>query len=145
MDTYSCTSLIKAYGMQKAVDKAVGVLRMMEQLGIPADLTTYNTLLNACEKAGAIDLAANLFHTELPQRRLRPDLFTYSVMVNMYGKRKMLPRAVELFEEMLSKGLKPDLSAYTTMIKVRVDSPPWVSHRLSSAVCTCDGHLTWWH
>lgn len=119
MDAHSCTSLIKAYGMKNQLDKALGVVRMMQELGIRADIVTYNTLLNACEKSGAVDQAEQIFQRELKAQRLTPDLFTYSVMMNLYGKRRRLADAAALFEEMVSKGFRPELPAYTTMIKVR--------------------------
>ena len=137
-DTYCCTSLIKAYGMKGEAEKALDVVRMMIELGLRPDLVTYNTLIDACEKNGRLEEATRIFRQELPEQGLKPDIFTYTVMLNMHGKRGKFAEALGYFEEAIRVGLRPELPAFTAIIKVRIYSTTNGPHVYLSADFTND-------
>lgn len=119
-DAHCCSSLIKAYGMKKQADKALEVVRMMLELGVAPDLVTLNAAMDACEKGKRPEEVLRLFREEVPRHGLVPDIFSYTVLVNMYGKRGELAEALALFEEAVACGLEPELPAYTAIIKAAV-------------------------
>lgn len=119
-DAHCCTSLIKAYGMKRQAGKALEVVRMMLELGVDPDLVTYNTLMDACEKGRKHEEALRIFREELPTRGLSPDIFSYTVLINLHGKRGELTEALSLFDEAVQRGLRPELPAYTAVVKAAV-------------------------
>jgi pentatricopeptide repeat protein len=105
--------------MKKEAAKAMDVVRMMRELGMHPDTVTYNALLNACEKGGRNKDVLRIFYEEMPTRGLRPDIQSYTTVVNMHGKRGELELALRVFDEAVERGVNPELPAYTAVIKVR--------------------------
>jgi pentatricopeptide repeat protein len=112
--------------MAKQADKALEVVRMMQELGIRPDIVTYNALLDACEKNDRLEDAQRIMEEEIPRQGLVPNVITFTTMINLYGKRKMLVQALALYQDAIKMGLKPELKAYTAVIKVRYHERTWL-------------------
>ncbi|XP_039125886.1 protein THYLAKOID ASSEMBLY 8-like, chloroplastic isoform X1 [Dioscorea cayenensis subsp. rotundata] len=62
------------------------------------------------------DLALQVFGFIRTEVWYKPDLSLYSDMIMMFGKKKMIETAEQLFSEIEKEGIKPDTRAYTEMI-----------------------------
>ena len=49
--------------------------------------------------------------------RRRPDNWSYTAMINIYGSGGKAERALELFEEMLESGVEPNVMSCTCLIQ----------------------------
>jgi len=117
-DETLCTVLIKAYGRNKQADKALDVLRMMEEANLRPDITSMNTAMAVCGWRNRLDDARRLFYQELPRLGLSPDLVTYNIFLNIHARRGLWPEALSTFEQMKASKIKPDVVSYTGMVKV---------------------------
>lgn len=111
--------LIKAYGRNRQVDKAMDVLRMMEEANIRPDLTTMNTAMAVCGWRDRVDTMEKLFFEELPRLALRPNRVTFNILLNIYGRRGKWTEALSMLDQMKSMKIKPDVVTYTALITVR--------------------------
>ena len=65
------------------------------------DFVLYNTLLSMCVDLGEVE---QLFEDmKKTKDRGRPDNWSYTMMINIYGRGGKEERALELFEEMLGE------------------------------------------
>lgn len=71
--------------------------------GFTTKLALANSLLNFYAKTGAIKIAANLFK-EMPSK----DVISWSTMVACYANNGAGNKALDLFSEMIDKGLEPN-------------------------------------
>ncbi|OAY68857.1 Pentatricopeptide repeat-containing protein, chloroplastic, partial [Ananas comosus] len=76
----------------------------MQNLGVAADLTSYNILLKACCNARRVDLAQNIYrdmkHLAL-NGALKLNVYTYSTMIKVFAEAKMWQMALSIKDDML--------------------------------------------
>ncbi|URD80744.1 PPR repeat [Musa troglodytarum] len=112
------TSLIKIYGKARWSRDALELWERMKSKGWPVDFILYNTLLSMCADLGLEDEAEKLFEDmRRPDRYARPDSWSYTAMINIYGSGGKPDRAVKMFEEMLEKGVEPNVMSCTCLIR----------------------------
>ncbi|KAE8099510.1 hypothetical protein FH972_017487 [Carpinus fangiana] len=91
----------------------------MQNLGVMADLASYNILLKACCLAGRVDLAQDIYrevqHLEL-SGMLKLDVFTYSTIVKVFADAKLWQMALHIKDDMLSAGVTPNTVAWASLI-----------------------------
>ncbi|KAK3211109.1 hypothetical protein Dsin_015815, partial [Dipteronia sinensis] len=66
-------------------------------------------------KIGNLEEAKQLFEG-MEKRGVRPNIVTYNVLIDVYGKKRKLEEAKLLFKEMKNIGVRPDTIAYNTLI-----------------------------
>ncbi|GKV30121.1 hypothetical protein SLEP1_g38977 [Rubroshorea leprosula] len=95
------------------------VFKNMQNLGITADMASYNILLKACCLAGRVDLAQEVFnevkHLE-SAGVVRLDIFTYSTIIKAFADAKMWQMALHIKEDMLSAGVIPNTVTWSALI-----------------------------
>lgn len=96
-------------------DKAVKVFLSMHEHGCPQDLNSFNTILDVLCKSNRVEKAYNLF--KVCKGRFKVDSVSYNIIANGWCLIKRTPKALEMFEEMLKKGLNPNLATYNIMLK----------------------------
>eukprot|EP01018_Ginkgo_biloba_P007317 Gb_00862 [translate_table: standard] len=84
--------------------EALGILYIMEEHGIRADLDTYACLLLGCVKLKAL-AEGKLVHTHMIKTGFDPDIYIGSNLVNMYGKCGSLVHARQVFDKMRERNL----------------------------------------
>ena len=75
---------------------------------INIDSTVYNNILKAFAMEGKL-VKADEFFALMPSKDVR----SYSILISGWGKAGHGDRAIELFEEMVAEGIKPDLTVVT--------------------------------
>lgn len=93
--------------------------KQMQNLGVQADMTSYNILLKACCLAGRVDLAQDIYrevqHLE-STGALRIDVFTYSTIIKVFADAKLWQMAIKIKEDMLSAGVTPNTVTWSSLI-----------------------------
>jgi len=116
-DVVTYAILIKASCNAGDVQKALALFRQSSSHGLVFDQVSFNTLLLACSKAGLVADAEEIFE-EMRRVDLMPTHVTTSIMIKMYGKAKMLDKAISLSELMEHDyGQVPNLFIYTCLIQ----------------------------
>ncbi|KAL5544337.1 hypothetical protein UlMin_008121 [Ulmus minor] len=96
-------------------DRAVKVFLSMHEHGCPQDLNSFNTVLDVLCKSNRVEKAYNLF--KALRGRFKVDTVSYNIIANGWCLIKRTPKALEVLEEMVKRGLNPNLSSYNIMLK----------------------------
>ncbi|POO02483.1 Tetratricopeptide-like helical domain containing protein [Trema orientale] len=95
------------------------VYRDMQNLGVQADMASYNILLKACCLAGRVELAQDIYkevrHLE-SRGLLKLDVFTYSTIVKVLADAKLWQMALKVKDDMLSAGVTPNTVTWSSLI-----------------------------
>ncbi|KAJ1292634.1 hypothetical protein BS78_01G004900 [Paspalum vaginatum] len=114
------TALAKIYGRARWGRDALQLWDQMRKLNLPADNILCNTLLSMCADVGLVTEAEQLFgEMKDPECRdvPRPDKWSYTAMINIYGSNGDTDQALHLFAEMLERGIEPNIMSYTIVIQ----------------------------
>ncbi|KAK9291150.1 hypothetical protein L1049_009338 [Liquidambar formosana] len=91
----------------------------MQNLGVIADMASFNILLKACCLAGRVDLAQDIYrevqHLE-STGILKLDVFTYSTIIKVFADAKLWQMALKIKEDMLSAGVTPNTVTWSSLI-----------------------------
>ncbi|KMT11704.1 hypothetical protein BVRB_5g106410 [Beta vulgaris subsp. vulgaris] len=111
------TALVKVYGKARWGKDALELWERMRSKGWPMDFILYNTLLSMCADLGLEEEAERLFDDLKQSEHCRPDSFSYTAMLNVYGSGGKVDRAMELFEEMSKMGVELNIMGCTCLIQ----------------------------
>ncbi|XP_057977860.1 pentatricopeptide repeat-containing protein At5g46580, chloroplastic [Malania oleifera] len=111
------TALVKIYGKARWARDALELWELMRLKRWPMDLILYNTLLSMCADIGLEEEAEKLFQDMKHSEHCRPNSWSYTGMLNVYGSGGKVDRAMELFEEMSEKGLQLNIMGCTCLIQ----------------------------
>lgn len=106
--------IIRRYANVKKVKEAVYTFDTMEKFGVPADLEAFNSLLSALCKCKNVRTAQEIF--DRMKVRFKPDLKTYSILLQGWGNEPNLTKARAIFNEMSDRGCEPDMVAYALLM-----------------------------
>ncbi|KAL6909595.1 hypothetical protein ACP4OV_001876 [Aristida adscensionis] len=114
------TAVAKIYGRARWGRDALQLWEQMREKKVPADNILCNTLLSMCADVGLVAEAEQLFGEmkdpecdDVP----KPDKWSYTAMINIYGSNGDADLALELFAEMLEGGIEPNIMSYTIVIQ----------------------------
>ncbi|XVE76256.1 hypothetical protein DITRI_Ditri12bG0157600 [Diplodiscus trichospermus] len=95
------------------------VYKDMQNLGITADMASYNILLKACCIAHRVDLAQDIYnevkHLE-STGMLKLDVFTYCTIIKVFADARLWQMALKIKEDMLSAGVTPNTVTWSSLI-----------------------------
>ncbi|KAA8518814.1 hypothetical protein F0562_016412 [Nyssa sinensis] len=95
------------------------VYKNMQNLGVVADVASYNILLKSCCLAARVDLAQDIYR-EVQQLEssgaLKLDVFTYSTIIKVFADAKLWQMALKINEDMLSAGVTPNTVTWSSLI-----------------------------
>lgn len=111
------TALIKIYGKARWAKDALLLWERMRLNGWPVDFILYNTLLSMCADLGLVEEAERLFEDMKGSERRKPDSWSYTAMLNIYGSGGDVDKAMKLFEEMSKKGVDLNVMGLTCLIQ----------------------------
>ncbi|RVW39678.1 Pentatricopeptide repeat-containing protein, chloroplastic [Vitis vinifera] len=95
------------------------VYKNMQNLGVTADMASYNILLKACCVAGRVDLAQEIYREVQnleSNGMLKLDVFTYSTIIKVFADAKLWQMALKIKEDMLSAGVIPNTVTWSALI-----------------------------
>lgn len=98
-------AMISAYGLSGNVKEAITLYRSLEDMGIKPDNITFTNVLSACNHAGDINQAFEIFSDMVSKHGMKPCLEHYGLMVDLLASAGETEKALRLMEEM---PYKPD-------------------------------------
>lgn len=130
--------VMRKYARAGKVDEAVYAFNVMEKYDLPQNLAALNGLLSALCKSKNVRKAEEIF--QKTRDRFTPDSKTYSILLGGWGKEPNLPKAREVFREMVDAGCEPDVVTYSTMVDIlckagRVDEALGVVRSMDQSIC----------
>jgi len=115
-DAITYSTLAKGYAMRGDLDEAFEVFRKMRRNGLAKESVVYNTLLDGCTRHNRMDLA-DIVIEYIERDKIEPSNFTLGILVKMYGKRRQLDRAFEVFNRMPAQvGFEPNAQVLTCLM-----------------------------
>ncbi|KAL7593369.1 hypothetical protein Lser_V15G32661 [Lactuca serriola] len=116
-DAKTLTSLVKIYGKARWARDALDLWQRMKSNGWPMDFILYNTLLSMCADLGLQEEAENLFDDMKQSVNCKPDSWSYTAMLNIYGSGGNVEKAMNLFEEMSRENVAINVMGCTCLIQ----------------------------
>ncbi|KAK4256221.1 hypothetical protein QN277_009115 [Acacia crassicarpa] len=112
-------AMMGVYARNGRFKKVQELLDLMRERGCEPDLVSFNTLINARMKSGAMvpDLALQLLN-EVRRSGLKPDIITYNTLISACSRESNLEEAIKIFNDMEKNKCQPDLWTYNAMISV---------------------------
>ncbi|KAH0451969.1 hypothetical protein IEQ34_019268 [Dendrobium chrysotoxum] len=152
-DTYAL--LIRAYCKYGLLEKADAVLAEMRERGVSPGAVAYNAYMDGLLKGRNIQkaveasqsiMALKVFN-EMKTEKCRPNICTFTALINAFAREGLCEKAEEVFEELQEAGLEPDVYAYNALMEAYSDATVvQVSHtrlqRFSLLCNTWDVNLT---
>ncbi|KAA8519413.1 hypothetical protein F0562_013712 [Nyssa sinensis] len=93
-------------------EKARKIFSLMAQRGVQLSTVTYNSLMTFETNYKEV---ANIYD-QIQRAGLRPDVVSYALLINAYGKARREEEALAVFEEMLDAGVRPTQKAYNILL-----------------------------
>ncbi|XP_075522811.1 LOW QUALITY PROTEIN: pentatricopeptide repeat-containing protein At5g46580, chloroplastic-like [Primulina tabacum] len=111
------TALIKIYGRARWARDALELWERMKLNGWPVDFILYNTLLSMCADLGLVEEGERLFEDMKGSQKSKPDSWSYTAMLNIYGSAGNVDKAMVLFREMSEAGVNLNVMGCTCLIQ----------------------------
>ncbi|XP_068650348.1 pentatricopeptide repeat-containing protein At3g23020 [Aristolochia californica] len=107
--------MIKAYGICKKYDSACKLFDLMEKCGICPDKCTYSSLIQILSGA-ELPYQARCYVRKMQEAELVQNCIPYCAVISSFVKLGELGVAEELYEEMVSYDIKPDIVVFGILI-----------------------------
>ncbi|KAK7244337.1 hypothetical protein RIF29_39157 [Crotalaria pallida] len=95
--------------------RAIKVFLSMHEHGCRQDLNSFNTILDVLCKSRRVEMAYSLF--KMLRFRFKCDSVSYNVIANGWCLIKRMPMALQVFKEMVERGVEPTLVTYNILLK----------------------------
>ncbi|KAA8529035.1 hypothetical protein F0562_033477 [Nyssa sinensis] len=115
--SYTYNSMMSSFVKKGYFSEAWGVLHEMVEKVCPADIATYNVIIQGLEKMKRADLIDALMD-KLMKNGGYLDIVMYNTLINALGKAGRIDEANKLFQQMRTSGVNPDVVTYNTLIEV---------------------------
>ncbi|CAF1762446.1 unnamed protein product [Brassica oleracea var. botrytis] len=93
-------AMISAYALYGNVEEAIALYGSLEDMGIKPDNITFTNILSACNHAGDINQAIEIFSDMVSKHGVKPCLEHYGLMVDLLASAGETEKALRLMEEM---------------------------------------------
>ncbi|XP_074320390.1 pentatricopeptide repeat-containing protein At3g18110, chloroplastic [Silene latifolia] len=112
-------AMMGVYARNGRFSKVQEMLDLMRERGCEPDLVSFNTLINARLKSGALEpnLTIELLN-EVRGSGIRPDTITYNTLISACSRESNLKEAIKVYSDMEANHCQPDLWTYNAMISV---------------------------
>ena len=106
-------AMISAYALYGNLKEAIALYRSLEGVGLKPDNITITNVLSACNHAGDINQAIEIFTDIVSKRSMKPCLEHYGLMVDLLASAGETEKALRLIEEM---PFKPDARMIQSLV-----------------------------
>lgn len=96
----SWSALIAGYAQQGQGEQALDCFRRMQCEGISPNAVTFSSVLNVCSHLGLVEEGNMIFQSMRTKYGVKPDVESYTCMIDLFGRVGHLEKAVGLIEEM---------------------------------------------
>eukprot|EP00027_Filamoeba_sp_ATCC50430_P017315 CAMPEP_0168571798 /NCGR_PEP_ID=MMETSP0413-20121227/17561_1 /TAXON_ID=136452 /ORGANISM="Filamoeba nolandi, Strain NC-AS-23-1" /LENGTH=439 /DNA_ID=CAMNT_0008604741 /DNA_START=34 /DNA_END=1350 /DNA_ORIENTATION=+ len=106
-DTQMYNMLMRGYNLVgKEFDKVWGLFDEMSKLQTSADISTINSLIDACGFHGKLDMIDQLLTQARDTHKLTPDVNTWKSLIEAYMRNSEVEKAVGVLDQMKQQGIK---------------------------------------
>ncbi|VFQ98397.1 unnamed protein product [Cuscuta campestris] len=116
--SYTYNSMMSSFVMKGYLNEAWGVFHEMGDKVCPADIATYNVIIQGLGKMGRFDLASAVLDRLMKKGGGYLDIVMYNTLINVLGKGGRIDEANMVFGQMKRVGINPDVVTYNTLIEV---------------------------
>jgi len=118
VNTVIYSTILKGFAISKQPEKLMQVYTEMREREVPCNTISYNTMLDACAKCGAMHRVPDLLEDMKAARpRVEPDVITYSTIVKGYCNSGDVDKALQVLQEMKRDGKHaPDEILYNSLL-----------------------------
>ncbi|GAV59995.1 PPR domain-containing protein/PPR_2 domain-containing protein [Cephalotus follicularis] len=104
--------MIYMYKKAGSYEKARKLFALMAECGVQQSTVTYNSLMSFGNNYKEV----SKIYYQMQRAGLRPDVVSYALLINAYGKARREDEAFAVFEEMLNAGVRPTHKAYNILL-----------------------------
>ncbi|KMZ64722.1 hypothetical protein ZOSMA_350G00140 [Zostera marina] len=116
-DTITYTCIINGYCKLGDIDTAIKLLARMKAEGLAINMFTVNAVIDGMCRIGRIGSALDFFREQCSDNHQFPqNLISYNILIGAFLNVQNVSKAMELYDEMLIRGQKPNRVTYTIMI-----------------------------
>merc|ERR1719440_971459 len=118
VNTVIYSTILKGFAISKQPEKLMQVYTEMREREVPCNTISYNTMLDACAKCGAMHRVPDLLEDMKAARpRVEPDVITYSTIVKGYCNAGDVDKAFQVLQEMKRDAKhSPDEILYNSLL-----------------------------
>ncbi|RAL41939.1 hypothetical protein DM860_009121 [Cuscuta australis] len=116
--SYTYNSMMSSFVKKGYLNEAWGVFHEMGDKVCPADIATYNVIIQGLGKMGRSDLASAVLDRLMKKGGGYLDIVMYNTLINVLGKGGRIDEANMVFGQMKRVGINPDVVTYNTLIEV---------------------------
>ncbi|XP_051143511.1 pentatricopeptide repeat-containing protein At1g02060, chloroplastic [Andrographis paniculata] len=109
-------TLIRSYGDAGLFQESIKVFKAMKSMGISPSVVTFNSLFTILFRRGKVGMVYEVFDEMLRTFGVKPDLYTFSILIRGFCKNSMVDEAFRMFKEMESFDCRPDVVTYSTIV-----------------------------
>lgn len=121
LDVVGLNTLMKAYAQAGWLERCFAILEDMRAGDVKASVQTYGIVLDACSNCGAFDRATEVF-ADMKKSGAQINAIHYTTYIKILISAGQFEEAKSRFSEMRrSVNLKPDVIAYSTLMKALCD------------------------
>ncbi|XP_022740591.1 pentatricopeptide repeat-containing protein At3g59040 isoform X2 [Durio zibethinus] len=104
--------MIYMYKKAGSYEKARKIFALMAERGVKQSTVTYNSLMTFETNYKEV----SKIYDQMQRAGLRPDVVSYALLINAYGKARREEEALAVFEEMLDAGIRPTHKSYNILL-----------------------------
>ncbi|KAL1559344.1 DNA helicase [Salvia divinorum] len=108
--------LIRSYGDAGLLQESIKVFEAMKSMAISPSIVTFNSLFLILLKRGRVGKVFQLYDEMLNTFGVKPDSYTFNVLIRGFCKNSMVDEAFRFFREIDKFGCEPDLVTYNTIV-----------------------------
>ena len=105
--------------VREMVDEAMRADDVTDEIASAA----HNALIKACAKSGKHEEAERVLRTLLLEGHIEPTLFMFTSLISAYSKRGSLGDCMRLFDEMVTRDLRPDITTFNALLYAVANRP----------------------
>jgi pentatricopeptide repeat protein len=118
--TYAFELVIAALAKKLQWRRALNLLDLMEELGVPKTLSIYNAVLTACAKAREVAQAKALLIRMQKRDGIAPNIISYNSVLSVCASTSRWKDALNVLDlAHRAPGVSPDVYTYTKYVLVR--------------------------
>ncbi len=117
-DLITYSTLIKGLCKSGQIHKAIALYEEMRTKGLELDEVLFNSLLDGCVKCDCPFQKTERIISDMTKLKIRFSNYTYSILIKLYARNRMIERALKVLEEMRENSVLPGVIVYTCLMQV---------------------------
>eukprot|EP00826_Nyctotherus_ovalis_P041403 TRINITY_DN415_c0_g2_i1.p1 TRINITY_DN415_c0_g2~~TRINITY_DN415_c0_g2_i1.p1 ORF type:complete len:694 (+),score=132.19 TRINITY_DN415_c0_g2_i1:89-2170(+) len=121
-DLITYSTLIKGMCRSGEISKAISLYNEMKRKDLKLDEMLFNSLLDGLAKSNGNLRESERIIGDMTRLRIKFSNYTYSILVKLYTRSRMLHKALKVLDEMKSNKIVPGIVVYTCLIQACIKS-----------------------